>query len=160
MHLLPIPEEDSKHFFPCFLVSEWPRKAIQSSTEWSNSLLTWRSDRARSGSLAGTPWPMGPLMMGGQHRAIGLTRHSQGHSERDFLLFPTWDRFYSGFGQLPCDTHTLSRDKRALIVPEIQKDIPTQDDKGCLDSLLLGKKVFQAQRSFVCSQVEVEKLLA
>lgn len=51
-------------------------------------------------------------------------------------------------------TYTRSRDKTALDVPEIEKDIRTQygtPSTGCLGSLSVGQKMLQAQGSFLCS---------
>lgn len=64
------------------------------------------------------------------------------------------DRYNNGLGQVPFDTHALSRDKRVLIESETRKDILTQGDKPAqtVRALYLLVGSVPGQGRFLCNR--------
>ena len=48
--------------------------------------------------------------------------------QKEPSLFSSEDRGNSGLGQVPCDSHTFSINKRVLVTSETRKDIPPHGD--------------------------------
>lgn len=123
--------------------------ATQSSTEWNNSLLTQRRNRARSASVVvdGPPWPAGPSQQSKQSHwpaCIPLMLQNKRLCDlptRDVVL--ELSRYHITYMLKQNKGYTLSL--KQIKIFSYKATSPAQ----AVRSLCLGKQEFQAQSPFL-----------
>lgn len=115
-------------------------------TGCNNALLTERRDRARSASIMSV-CPHGQQDLPRSRHKEMVCRHPSCAAGKRTYYLPARNRYSTGVGQLPYDTH---RTKKYTLSWEQEKIFPKQRDTpstGCKCSLSLCKEMFQAQRA-------------